>query len=179
MNEFPAWFENLAPLPGEGIAYTINRSDILTKDFRHFLEFFNIERIVTAGKLGQLWESVLFSIGGFDDDERSLHIIPEVRSYLKELSEQWPYFFYADALENEFLIELVLCRLANIETVSRKAGPNYVATFSPSEANAVCQKLQDGLIELCMRDRTMNDPKFELRKTAIHAHLTKSISDLL
>jgi len=175
LNKFPAGFESLPRLPGHVIAYAIKRPAILSKRFQPFLEFFKIERIVAAGKLDLLWESVCFSVDGFGDDKRSLHVIPEVRSYLKELSERWPYFFYADSLDNDFLTQLVLCRVANVETVSRETQPNYVAKFSPCEANEACRKLQDGLIEVCKRDPTMNDSKFEARKAAIYSHLNKSI----
>lgn len=102
-------------------------------------------------------------------------MIPEVRSYLKELSERWPYFFYVDDLESDFLIQLVLCRAENIETVETDTHPNYIAKISPHQANEACRKLQDGLIEICMRDPTMNDSKFEARKSAIDSHLNKRI----
>jgi hypothetical protein len=67
----------------------------------------------------------------------------------------------------------------NVETVETEARPNYIAKISPSEANKACRKLQDGLIEICMRDPTMNDSKVEARKAAIDSHLRKSIAGSL
>ena len=60
-----------------------------------FLDFWNLDRIAGAGRLHDMHGKVRFAIHGYDRDRRELFEIPEVRLFLRELSAEWPYFFYA------------------------------------------------------------------------------------
>src|SRR2546423_310478 len=115
-------FEDVTTLPGEGIYYLMKHDCILRKDTQPFLEFFDVERIAKAGRLPSLFRKVCFALGGFDDDERALHEIPEARVFLKELAADWPYFFYVDALGDYFLTELIKCLVPTITTMN--TGPD-------------------------------------------------------
>ena len=118
------------------------RSVIDRKDASHFLTFFDIARIHRAGRIHDMFGRVCFAIGGFDDDRRALHEIPEVRSFLRDLAPRWPYFFYADELYNEFLHALVYCLLDKAVMIDREDDPR-LPCLPPTPAVCVSRFLMD------------------------------------
>jgi hypothetical protein len=94
----PKIFENSAGLGTTLIYFEIDRAAIAKKDTESFCRFWDLPRIANAGRIGDLFGKVLFTISGYDHDERGIVEIPEVRDYLAKLVEAWPYFFYADIL---------------------------------------------------------------------------------
>ena len=168
-------FEEIASLPFTLLAYEFNNACIRKKEKAAFLEFFDVDRIAHAGLLHRLFGNVLFSIGGFDHDERALHEIAEVRDYLQELAVAWPYFFYAASLEEDFLRELIWCMLPNLASVTDpKDEKRYIVEFSPKAANEAYQALLLPFQRLCGRDLTMNQARFNARVSAIQRLMRKN-----
>jgi hypothetical protein len=144
-------------------AYEIHRADIIKKDKMFFLEFWDIDRIARAGRLHEIFNKVMFCVGGYDDDPRTLFAIPEVRLFLREIAHDWPYFFYADNLETEFLIRLLICMTPNLTVMESDKTANYTAKINTEEANQAYKVLLDGFARVCSMDKEMNQDKFDAR----------------
>ena len=82
------------------------------------LDFSSVEKFIKDIKDSE-WDeegSLVLSVSGYDDDERELYEIREVRKYFRELLKKHPYIFY---FLNEGSWKLVyLCACANIETLT-------------------------------------------------------------
>jgi hypothetical protein len=156
--------------------YEILRSEIIEENTRPFLEFWDVDRIAAAGRLHEIYGKVMFSVSGYDDDERDLFVIPEVRKFIRKLVTEWPYFFYADCLEGGFLADLVKCILPSLTVTRKDACPqDYKVAMKKSEIEAVYLELCQGLMKVCPLDHEMNQDKFDLRLQAVKAHLTKGL----
>lgn len=164
-------FEDVSSFPGEGVFYEMDRAAILRKDTKPFLEFFDIERIAAAKKLHALLERVSFAVAGFDGETASLHEIIEVRTYLQYLVQAWPYFFYVDALEDNFLSELILCLVPQITSLRTADSEAFVASVSPQQLNAACLPLFNGLRHICSLDHQMDQHLFDQRIAQVSAYL--------
>lgn len=170
----PDTFEQMAALGGTMFTYQINRSLIEEKNTLAFTQFWNVQRIATAGTLRSMFGTVIFSIGGFDHDNRAIYEIPEVRNYLRGLADEWPYFFWADSLTTDFLIELIKCMVPTLTVVSTAKKPNkIVSQISVEEANVAYLKLVNGFVEVCRLDPAMNKQIFDSRIASVQAHLNK------
>jgi hypothetical protein len=155
----------------EKFAYAFKRSAVERADISHFLQFFDIGRIRKADRLHNLYGSVVFSIDGFDADRRPLHEISEVRTFIRELVKSWPYFFYADALENGFLNTIIFCLLDELIMIDRENSSQFGIQFSPNDANRAAEPLFKGLQSIAGMDRHLNQPLFDSRIEAIQTHL--------
>lgn len=159
-----------------GVAFRseIQRLWIDETDFVPFLDYWRPRRITDAGRLPDVFGRVLFTVVGFDHDEREIFEIPEVRKYLQGLVKAWPYFFYADALETPFLFALMQCMVPNLTIVSKTADPlRYASRFGTEDMNRAYRQLLDGLGVLTSMDGTMDQQRFDLRVTAIQEHIRK------
>jgi hypothetical protein len=166
-------FEDLSSSSLTFVGYFIDRSDIIEKNTVPFLEFWDIERIAKAGRLHELFNKVMFCVDGYDADARPIFAIPEVRSFLQELTHEWPYFFYAASLEDTFLIRLIQCMIPNLTAVMADDTPRrYIAKMNVSDANRAYNVLLKGLCRACGLDSHMNQEKFDARVAAIQKCLT-------
>jgi hypothetical protein len=174
---FPKGFEHLPRFAAEELfAWHFKKATTDGKDIPHFLDFFDIARIQKAGRLHDLYGRVQFSIGGFEHDRRALHEIPEARTFVRELVAGWPYFFFADALEDEFLSIVVYCLLDNSVLIDRDDAPEtFGIQFSPADANRACKPLFDGLVRASGMDSHLNQTLFDARVEAIHRHIHKGV----
>ena len=172
----PTRFEHIPLRAGEITGYQFTRSAIDRKDASHFLEFFDITRISSVERLHALFGAVRFTFDGFEDDQRALHEIPEVRSFVRDLAAQWPYFFYADELHNDFLHLLIYCLTEKVVLIDREDDPNnYGILLSPADANRACKPLFDGLVHVSGMDTLLNQKLFDARVEAIHKHIRKRV----
>lgn len=67
---------------------------------------------------------VIFTVGGYDEDPRELHHIPEVRDYFADLRRVWPYLIYFGNRNTDALWIPYLCVLGDTQSLSRDAGVN-------------------------------------------------------
>jgi hypothetical protein len=172
-------FEDFATSDCEFVLYEIHRADILKKNKMPFLEFWDVGRIAKAERLHDMYGKIAFTIGGYDDDERSIVEIPETRNFLRELADDWPYFFYADNLKGDFLGILIECMVPNLTVGYTDADPkNYAGKMSTKAANEAYRKLLSGLAYICPMDKQMNQIEFDARVEAIQACLQKRFRPL-
>ena len=170
-------FEDTPGFPLTMIVFEIDHADVIKNDTLLFREFWDIDRIARAGKLHEAFGKTTFCVGGFDSDERVLHEIPEVRRHLRTLASQWPYFFYADALDDGFLLTLLLCLVPDQVTIRRDSDlENYSTQILPADMNKACEPLFAGLWRACSLDHTMSQPAVEQRTQAVAAHLQKLVA---
>jgi len=168
-------FENTAPLAATLIVFDIDRASILKKDTLFFTDFWDLPRIARAGRLRDVFGKVLFHISGYDSDERGIAEIPEVRDYLRQLAEAWPYFFYAAHLDTEdFLWELLKCMLPSMTVIVRDDDKSNATTqVDTEELNKAYGRLLHGMAEVCKLDSEMTQDIWNTRVEAIQTHLQK------
>ena len=140
------------------------------------MDFWCIERIAGAGRLHNLFGKVRFGLDGYNDDPRELFEIPEARAFLRKLTEEWPYFFYASDLEDRFLDTLIKCLVPNLKVIRAPNMPtDWRVSVKVAEVNAVCERLRTGLIQACSLDKDMDEPLYDGRETAIRAYVNKGL----
>ena len=76
-------FESFPVTPFSSVLYAISKAEIVAQNPLRFAEFFNIERIVKAGRLHDMFGRVVFCVDGYNDDGRELFQIQEVREFLR------------------------------------------------------------------------------------------------
>ena len=151
-------FEDSSALTATGILYVFDRPTIFNNNKQPFLEYWNMPRIAAAGKLRNMFNKVIFSVSGFDHDERAVFEIPEIRKHLRELADEWPYFFWPASLEAPFLCDLIKCMVPNLAVASTDEDPsNCTYKLSTEEVQAVYEKLFHGFGRVCQLDPTMDD----------------------
>jgi len=129
-------------LPADPFVIVVSRRDVEscnTSDtlavLRKWVETSSDPREV-QGKL-QLW------FEGYDSDHRELWLIPRVRTFVKALDEQFPYWFVFADLGSEFLKVLVfcLCRVSSPRPGATAINPQDLATFFERHFGAMNQLL--------------------------------------
>jgi hypothetical protein len=161
-------FEDGLDLTPAFYGYIIEHSDILTNNKAHFIEFWNIDRIAKAGRLHDMFGKVRFAINGYDYDQRELFEIPEVRTFLRELTDEWPYFFFAADLEDSFLGILIKSIVQTITVIRAPNSPtDWMVKLKPPEVNAVCDKLRVGFLQAVKIDGKLGQSQCDARMARI------------
>ncbi len=169
-------FEDSSTFRVPFFAYVIEHPDILNKDTHYFLKFWDIGRIAKANRLHDMFGKVRFMVDGYNDDERELFEISEVRNFLSQLTDKWPYFFYAADLEDRFLNYLIKCLVPRLSVVRAPNMPtDWVATVRMSDVNDVCGRLQKGFHHAASMDSQLNQPEIDIRNRQLDAYLHKEI----
>jgi hypothetical protein len=137
-----------------------------------FLEFWNIDRIAKAGCLHDMYGKVRFTIHGYDYDKRELFEVPEVRAFLRELADEWPYFFYAADLKDRFLDTLIKCVVQHITVIRAPNSPtDWRAAVKTSEVNSICEQFRVGLMRAVSMDDHMNQSDYDARLIALQNYV--------
>lgn len=77
----------------EFITFQFEKDDIKNLNLTPYLD--TLERLVTSKESAfRFMHRVMFMVHGYDLDPRGLSVIPEVRTFFKELHTIWPYFLY-------------------------------------------------------------------------------------
>ena len=109
------------------ISYQFSRQKVERRDFTHFLDFYALEKLPTNRRLRDLMNRFVFCIEGWDDDQREIHTIQEIRRFYSAFHEAWPYWFYFCNLENDTLRAITMCCLTSHCAIGSFAG---VARFA-------------------------------------------------
>lgn len=135
------------------IVYEFSRFKVERGDFSHFLSQFALEKLATGRRLRMMMNSVLFCIQGYEQDDREIHSIPEIRSFYRAFHEQWPYWLYFCNLDDDNLKMMVLCCLDSFIAVKRDGHSEVQVEFDVKELlaflsrdfapmNLICQKAE-------------------------------------
>jgi hypothetical protein len=79
---------------GDLILYQSSKRNVEQGFFSHFLSFYAIDKLPTGRRLGDMMGSMVLCVDGYDQDEREIHSIPEVRRFFSAFHAAWPYWLY-------------------------------------------------------------------------------------
>jgi hypothetical protein len=96
--------------------YQFSREMVEHGDFSHFLERFAPDKLPRGKHLAKMKGSLSFFVDGYNNDQRELYEIEEVRTFYSRLFDAWPYWLYFCTLETESLAMMVACRIANLKS---------------------------------------------------------------
>jgi hypothetical protein len=147
----------------EGIVYQFSRSKVERGDFSHFLSLYAPDKLPSGRRLRQMMNAFVFCLEGWDEDEREIHSIPEVRRFYSAFHQAWPYWLYFCNLETETLRMLVLCCLPSITAMKVDRKPNVTVEYDRiallqfirsdfGPMNAMCERAE--MFERLIYDRT-------------------------
>ena len=147
------------------IFYEFSRLKVERGDFSHFMRQFALERLPTGRRLREMMNCLVFTVQGYDHDDREIHSIPEVRAFYRQFHAAWPYWLYFCNLEIEALQMMMFCRLDSFITLKTDHHPTTKVEFDPLEMlslvradfppmNLICERAEmfESLIEARSRD---------------------------
>jgi hypothetical protein len=145
------------------IVYQFSRDKVERGDFSAFLATFGTDRLPTGPALAGLQGGLIFAVEGYDDDDREIYAIPEVRRFYASFHRAWPYWLYFCDLNQDRLKAMVMCCLPTVTAVTRHGHSAVGVQFDQLELlhwlgahfgqmNAMCD--QAGLSERAIYDRT-------------------------
>jgi len=89
-------FSDLAEIPTDGhelIALHISRGEIEAGYLAHTLDVLHV-LVENVDNVRRYRDSLMFFVGGYDQDPRALPEIPEVRAYFQALVREWPHWLW-------------------------------------------------------------------------------------
>ncbi len=145
------------------IVYQFSRCKVEVGDLTDFLTRFAPESLPRDQRLAQLMDALVFCVEGYDEDEREIHSIPEVRAFYRKFHEAWPYWLYFCNLDQDVLRTMVLCCMESFVALKKDDQPDVMVEFDPPELlrfisrdfapmNAMCERA--GLSEEQIERRT-------------------------
>ena len=130
----------------------IGKEEIKRLDFSTFEMF--MEDVANDGYKNRE-DTLIFAINGYDEDERELYDILEVRKYFRELLKKHPYIFYY--LEEEMWQLPYLCGCVNIAYIEQAEGEKQVAFRKDNE---FIRNIMNETIDYCMDNGFENTEAF-------------------
>ena len=133
------------------IFYQFSRDRVEAGDMKDFLSRFGPFRLPVGKQLAGMMNGLATTIGGYDDDNREVYAIPEVRTFYRQLWEVWPYRLYFCNLEAENLMMMVMCCLDSLDALKVKGQPQVKVSINPLE---VVSFISGGFVpmnEMCER----------------------------
>ncbi len=70
--------------------YSVSKREVINNDFERIRK--NLEILTKAGKDAK--GKLFLTFGGYEDDEREIYMIPEIRNFVKNIWEEYKYLFY-------------------------------------------------------------------------------------
>lgn len=153
----------------ELVVYEFSRSKIERGDFAHFLAQFAPENLPTGRRLRLMMNSFVFCIEGYEEDDREIHSIPEVRSFYRAFHAQWPYWLYFCNLDDDTLKMMVLCCLDTFVAVKRDGQSEVSVEPDVKELLAFLSRDFVPMNLICERAGMFED-RIEQRTMAIFEH---------
>jgi hypothetical protein len=125
------------------LTYFASREQVESRDISDALQFFVRLLEPETAKRFKSW--VLFGISGYDEDPRELYEIPDVRLWMRELDDLFPYWFYFLS-KHSSTMEFVTFSLCDYMETPRGAEikPDSLADFLTRHfgaMNELCEKL--------------------------------------
>jgi hypothetical protein len=73
-----------------------------------------------------MMDSMMFCVGGYDNDPREIHMIPDVRRFYRQFNQACPYWFYFCNLDHDTLKAMTFCCLDQL-VIAKVDGQSQVA----------------------------------------------------
>ena len=150
---------------GDAVFYQFSRSKVERGDFSHFLSLYSPDKLPSGRRLRQMMNSFVFCIDGWDDDEREIHSVPEIRRFYSAFHEAWPYWLYFCNLDTDTLRTMTMCCMNSLTAIKVDGSPQVQVHYEPTELleflsrdfapmNALCDRAQ--MFEHLVFERTKN-----------------------
>jgi len=148
---------------GDAVFYQFSRSKVERGDFSHFLSLYSPDKLPSGRRLRQMMNSFVFCIEGWDDDEREIHSIPEIRRFYSAFHEAWPHWLYFCNLDTDTLRTMTMCCMNSLTAIKVDGSPQVQVQYEPTELleflsrdfapmNALCDRAQ--MFESLIYDRS-------------------------
>ena len=118
---------------GDAVFYQFSRSKVERGDFSHFLSLYSPDKLPSGRRLRQMMNSFVFCIEGWDNDEREIHSIPEIRRFYSAFHEAWPYWFYFCNLDTDTLRTMTMCCMNSLTAIKVDGSPQVQVEYEPME----------------------------------------------
>jgi hypothetical protein len=118
---------------GDAVFYQFSRSKVERGDFSHFLSLYSPDKLPSGRRLRQMMNSFVFCIEGWDDDEREIHSIPEIRRFYSAFHEAWPYWLYFCNLDTDTLRTMTMCCMNSLTAIKVDGSPQVQVEYEPME----------------------------------------------
>jgi hypothetical protein len=79
------------------------------------------------------YDSLIFSVRGFEGDRQPIFAITEVRDFFQKLHKEWPYFLYFCHAGGQGLWDYVFCQLATLSVRPKGASSKSTVDYTPGE----------------------------------------------
>jgi len=116
------------------VVFEFGRHRIGSMDFRLFLDRYAQNKWPSGTALRKQLGSLTIIFHGYDEDERELQCIPEVRSFVKEFRKAWPFWLYFMCPAPEISTLPVLTACLTEITVVQQAGEGVCGVDFDREA---------------------------------------------
>ena len=148
------------------IFYEFSRAKIERGDFSHFLGLYAPEKLPTGRRLREMMNCFVFCIEGWDNDDREIHSIPEVRRFYAAFHEAWPYWLYFCNLDVDTLRTMTACCLPSLTAIKVDGSPSVGVQYDPVELlsflsrdfgpmNAMCERAEMFESLICERTKAV------------------------
>jgi hypothetical protein len=115
------------------IFYQFSRSKVERADFSHFLGLYAPEKLPTGRRLRDMMNQFVFCVEGWDNDDREIHGIPEVRRFYSAFHQAWPYWLYFCNLDVDTLRAMTMCCMDSLTAIKVDASPQVQVQCEPTE----------------------------------------------
>jgi len=116
------------------VVFEFGRHRIGSMDFSLFLDRYAQNKWPSGTALRKQLGSLTIIFHGYDEDERELQCIPEVRSFVKEFRKAWPFWLYFMCPAPEISTLPVLTACLTEITVVQQAGEGVCGVDFDREA---------------------------------------------
>ena len=76
-------------MAGDFILYQFSKRKVEQGFFSHFLSLYAFDNLPTGRRLREMMDNMVLCVDGYDDDEREIHGIPEVRRVYSAFHASW------------------------------------------------------------------------------------------
>jgi len=133
------------------IVYTFSRSKVERGDFSHFLRLYAPDKLPAGRRLRDQMNALMFCVEGYDNDEREIHSIPEIRAFYRAFHDAWPYWLYFCNLDLDTLRAMTMCCMDSLTAIKVDANPQVQVQCEPAQLLAFLSRDFVHMNEMCDR----------------------------
>ena len=139
------------------IFYQFSRSKIERTDFTHFLSIYGPNKLPSGRPLRDLMGRMVFTIEGWDEDPREIHMIPEIRRFYSAFHAAWPYWLYFCNLDLDTLMAMTLCCMPEVNTMKVDGQVDVAVVCDPKDLLSFIKRAMFPMNIICQRAGMFED----------------------
>ena len=151
---------------GDAVFYQFSRSKVERGDFSHFLSLYSPDKLPSGRRLRQMMNSFVFCIEGWDNDEREIHSIPEIRRFYSAFHEAWPYWLYFCNLDTDTLRTMTMCCMNSLTAIKVDGSPQVQVEYEPMELLQFLARDLNHMNAMCDRGEMFESLIYDRSKAA-------------